>query len=500
MILHAEGNVKLYYLQTLCLIFFPGSTFSPDEEPGEGVPEVFVKVYPDNDNNACTAYVSIRLNDKICESSETVSYDVPLVMADHESLAVGRAFFAAGKELLGLTSPWGILTGIRPSKIAAKLLLAGNGVLKTRKILHEEYLLNPQKAALVTTVAGSEIKTLKSMPKNSCSLYISVPFCPTRCAYCSFVSYTTPKLLSLIDEYLNCLIKDLGNTFTTIRKLGFSIHTIYIGGGTPTILSAAQLKKLLSYIHRHLRDGEAVEFSLEGGRPDTITKEKVDMAVSYGVTRMSVNPQTLNDDILKEIGRKHTVADFYRAYDIVKASGIKDINIDLIAGLPGDDFKNFSDTMDKIIALHPTNITVHSFTVKKASDALKRNSAIYSTAGTDATKSVAYAQLKTKFAGYRPYYMYKQKNTIGNLENVGYAVDGAKCLYNVYMMEEKQTIFGVGAGAVTKLVSLTERPEDVRIKRIFQPKYPYEYLQENHDDLMKQTSLQILSFFDGTVS
>jgi len=496
MILHAEGNVKLYYLQTLCLIFFPGSTFSQDEKPGDGVPEVTVKVYPDA-NKACTAYVSIKLNDKICESSETVSYEEPLVMADHESLAVGRAFFAAGKELLSMTSPWGILTGIRPTKIASKLLLAGNGVLKTRKILHEEYLLNPQKAALVTTVAGSEIKILRNMPKNSCSLYVSIPFCPTRCAYCSFVSYTTPKLLSLIDEYLECLISDIHNTFRTIRKLGLSVHTIYIGGGTPTILSVNQLKKLLGTIHSHLHEGEAVEFSLEAGRPDTITKEKVDLAVSYGVTRMSVNPQTLNDDILREIGRKHTVDDFYRAYDIVKNSGIKDINIDLIAGLPGDDFKNFSETMDKIIALDPSNITVHSFTVKKASDALKRNSAIYSTAGVDATKSVSYAQLKTKFAGYRPYYMYKQKNTIGNLENVGYAKEGAKCLYNVYMMEEKQTIFGVGAGSVTKLVSILPTSDDIKIKRIFQPKYPYEYLKEDRKESADKTEEEILRFFNA---
>jgi oxygen-independent coproporphyrinogen-3 oxidase len=221
-----------------------------------------------------------------------------------------------------------------------------------------------------------------------------------------------------------------------------------------------------------------MEFTLEAGRQDTITEEKLAVAKEYGVTRVSVNPQTLNDDILKEIGRKHTVADFYRAFDIAKKSGIRDINVDLIAGLPGDDFKNFSETMDKIIDLAPTNITVHTFCVKKASDVLRNNSGIYSLTGGDASKSVSYSQLNTKFAGYKPYYMYRQKNTVGNLENVGFSIEGHEGIYNVLMMEEVQTIFAVGAGAVSKLVDYRgPKSNQTRIKRIFNPKYPYEYLR-----------------------
>ena len=196
------------------------------------------------------------------------------------------------------------------------------------------------------------------------------------------------------------------------------------------------------------------------------------------MTRISVNPQTLNDDILKEIGRKHTVEDFYRAYDIAKRSGIRDINVDLIAGLPNDDFKNFSETVDKVIELAPTNITVHTFCVKKASDALKNNSGIYSINATDATKGVAYSQLKAKFAGYKPYYMYRQKNTVSNLENVGFSLEGHEGMYNIFMMEETQSIFAVGAGAVTKLVDYkTVKDGGTKIIRIFNPKYPYEYLR-----------------------
>lgn len=478
MILKINGNINKYYVQTLCMVFFPGATFGENEVAGEGIPEVAVDVYPDKNGEAVSAYISIKLNDKLCEATETVYLDEEVTFGTHESVAVGRAAFAAGKELLGHTPPWGILTGIRPAKVAGGLLRSGKGVLKTKKIMRDEYFLNPQKAALAVSVASAELKLTKKMPKDTCSLYISIPFCPSRCAYCSFVSYTTKRLLSMIEEYLVVLLSELDETFAVIKKLGMTLTTIYIGGGTPTTLSADQLDRLLTKIDEHIDTQALLEFTLEAGRPDTITKEKLAVAKSHGVTRISVNPQTLSDDILREIGRRHTVEDFYRAYALAKESGIRDINVDLIAGLPGDDFKNFSETVDKIIELAPTNITVHTFCVKKASDALRNNSSVYSLTGGDAAKSVSYSQLKTKFAGYRPYYMYRQKNTVGNLENVGFSLEGHEGLYNIYMMEELQTIFAVGAGAVTKLVKHSETdPTDTKIKRIFRPKYPYEYLR-----------------------
>lgn len=478
MILHIDGNINKYYVQTLCMIFFPGSTFGEKEERGEDVPEVTVHVYPD-ENDLITAYVSIKLNDRVCEATESVSATAPAAIATNESIAVGRAMFAAGKELLGHIPPWGILTGIRPAKVAGSIMKRGNGILKTKRIMRDEYFLNPQKAALAVSVASNEMKLLKKMPKDTASLYISIPFCPSRCAYCSFVSYTTPRLLSLIDEYIDALLFELDETFATIKALGIKILTIYIGGGTPTTLSSTQLERIFKKIHEVIDVSQLAEFTLEAGRPDTITEEKLATAKKYGVTRISVNPQTLNDDVLRDIGRKHTVADFYKAFEIAKNSGIRDINVDLIAGLPSDDFKNFSETVDKIIELAPTNLTVHTFCIKKAADVLKNNSEIYSINVSDATKGVSYSQLKAKFAGYKPYYMYRQKNTVSNLENVGFSIEGHEGLYNVFMMEEIHTIFAVGAGAVTKLVDFrSDEDGGSRISRIFNAKYPYEYLRE----------------------
>ena len=505
MILNVNGDINRYYVQMLCMVFFPGATFGKDEVPAEGVPEVTVDVY--DNGNAASAYVTIKLNDRICEADETVPYTEEMNIANHASIAVGRAIFAAGKEMLGHIPPWGILTGVRPAKVAGNLLSTGKGIIKTKKIMRDEYFLNPQKAALAVSVASTENKIIKRMAEGTCSIYISIPFCPSRCAYCSFVSYTTPRLLSMIDEYIEALLLDLSDTLETVKALGLEVTTVYIGGGTPTTLNAKQLAKIFGKLEEYVDTSRLLEFTLEAGRPDTITREKLEVAKKHGVTRISVNPQTLNDDVLREIGRRHTTEDFFRAYELAKESGIKDINVDLIAGLPGDDFKNFSETIDKIIELQPTNITVHTFSVKKASDALRNNSGVYSLSGGDAAKSVSYSQLKTKFAGYKPYYMYRQKNTVGNLENVGFSLEGHEGLYNIFMMEETQSIFAVGAGAVTKLVRFDkETLKPTKIKRIFRPKYPYEYLREFEiNDSSKsvyneQGKREIFDFFKETLT
>lgn len=498
MILNVKGDINRYYVQSLCMVFFPGATFGEKETSAEDVPEVNVSVYQDPDTMSETAYVSIRLNDKVCEATETVSKDEEITIATHASIAVGRALFAAGKELLGHIPPWGILTGVRPAKVAATLLYAGKGIIKTRRILRDEYFLNAQKAALATSVASNEIKLMKRVPKNACSIYVSIPFCPSRCAYCSFVSSTTPRLLGMIDEYLDAMLDELKQTVSIINDIGISVQSIYIGGGTPTTLDPRQLERLLAEINLLVPTSSLLEFTLEAGRPDTITAEKLRIAKKYGITRISVNPQTLSDEVLKEIGRRHTTKDFYSAFDLAKKSGIRDINVDLIAGLPGDDFKSFSETVDKIIELAPTNLTVHTFCVKKAADILKNNSEIYSLASADAAKSVSYSQIKAKFAGYKPYYMYRQKNTVGNLENVGFSLEGHEGMYNIFMMEDIQTIFAVGASAVTKLVKTTEEGETI-IERIFNPKYPYEYLRQRNEskqsDGKKSFSQRVFEFY-----
>ncbi len=481
MILKINGDIDPYYVQTLCLLFFPGAKFAQNEQPSPDVPELELELRTDGEESAY-AHAVLKLGDIVSSGDgearmETTSAKTAIRL---KKVAVGRAVFEAGKGLFSRDIPWGILTGVRPSKVASGFLFGGSGLRNTKKILRDEYFVNPKKAALAVSVASTEMKLTRKLPSNLCSVYISIPFCPTRCAYCSFVSYTTEKLLSMVDDYLKTLYLDIDNVFSIIRELGLKVATVYIGGGTPTVLSPRQLKTLLDRVNKNIDVSTLMEFTVEAGRPDTITEEKLKIITSYGATRISVNPQTLNDDLLASIGRHHTVKQFYQAYEMAKKVGVENINVDLIAGLPGDDFGNFSNSMDSIIALAPENITVHTFSVKKAAD-LRRQGTIYSESLFDdtAAKCVEYSQLKTKFAGYKPYYMYRQKNTVGNLENVGFSLEGKEGMYNIFMMEELHSIFSVGAGAVTKLVDYKTPSEGAsKIKRIFTPKYPYEYLRD----------------------
>jgi oxygen-independent coproporphyrinogen-3 oxidase len=293
------------------------------------------------------------------------------------------------------------------------------------------------------------------------------------------VSYSSKRLLSWIPDYLERLLSEIRSMFEQINKLGLNVRTIYIGGGTPTILTADQLDLLLSTIADCTDVSKVAEYTLEAGRPDTITADKLKMAVGKSVTRMSVNPQTMNNVILSGIGRSHSADDFLRAYNIARESGMRCINTDLIAGLPGDDFSSFSESFDQILALAPENITVHTFCVTRAAEILRQDGNVYSRYGGDAGKCVDYSQIKSMHAGYKPYYMYRQKNTVGNYENVGFAKDGFEGLYNIYMMEEVHSIFAAGAGAVTKLVQYGGIDGKSCITRLANPKYPYEYLSDD---------------------
>ena len=500
MILRVEGTANKYYVQTLCMIFFPGSRFSENVQPSPDTPEIFVRLSRDGDK--MIGYATMKLGAKFVEAYGEASPNADIADPDRlEKIALGRAIFSAGKALLGYTNAWGILTGVRPAKVANEILRRGADMNKTKRILRDEYFVNPKKAALAVSVAAAENRLVKKLPDGLCSVYISIPFCPSRCAYCSFVSAATKKMLTLLDDYLLRLYVDIEHTFEIIRARGLRVATVYIGGGTPTVLDERQLATLLSHIRRFVDPETLFEFTLEAGRPDTITAEKLLVAKENGVSRISVNPQTLEENVLRIIGRRHTVDDFFRAYELAAASGIRDINIDLIAGLPGDNFHGFSSTIDRILPLGATNLTVHTFTVKKAANILKEEENYYSITGGDVAKSVEYSQLRTKAFGYRPYYMYRQKNTVGNQENVGYAKEGHEGYYNVFMMEELHSIFAVGAGAVTKLVR--ESPAGKReISRIFNPKYPYEYLRDAEKNVMGEEGRPSLfdrvnAFFDA---
>ena len=476
-----DSPINKYYVQTLCMIFFPGEKFSDDcaDEDGQ---YLYVKTV--SDETGVSSYAKLIHNGKTVISEKRVENIPERTNERTLKLAVGLAVVTCGVELLGYRPAWGMLVGVRPSKVATEMLNSGLSKSKVKKILTNDYLVIPKKASLAVDVALYEKKITGKSTAKDCSMYISIPFCPSRCTYCSFVSYTSSRLLSLIPDYLERLIKDIDTNFRIINDLGLNLKTVYIGGGTPTILDETMLERLLAKIISKVDVSKLEEFTLESGRPDTITPEKLAIAKAYGVSRICVNPQTLCDEILSCIGRDHTVEDFYNAYEIAKNAQIKTINVDLIAGLPRDNFKNFSATFDKVLKLQPENITVHTFCVKKSAEIRKTNSDIYDANGTVTGKCVDYSQIKAIQNSYLPYYMYRQKNATGNYENVGFTKEDHEGYYNIYMMEELHSIFAVGAGAVTKLVDNTDgtNSSKKKIVRLFNQKYPYEYLNEDKSE------------------
>ncbi len=488
--IEVEGDLNPYYIQTIAMTFFPGEKFSDGEDP-----RLLARVVLDD--RADGSYSTVVLTDS--DGGSVKADDLEPWRADGEDrtrkLSSGRAFFKAAVALTGYRPPWGIMTGVRPSKLATEFLTLGLSEKESADEMISSYLATPEKARLAVGVAKTESDLLKPGDSGKCSVYIAIPFCPTRCDYCSFVSYTSPRLLSLIPDYLVRLRDDIAFTAGIIRDLGLGVSTVYIGGGTPTVLDAPSLDALLGSLHG-LTDA-ADEFTLEAGRPDTITPEKMKIAVRHGVGRVSVNPQTLNDRVLASIGRKHTAEQFFEAYGIARDAGIASVNVDLIAGLPGDDPDSFSDTCERIVKLKPENLTVHTVTVKKS--AKLKEEGVWDREGREAERFVSVSAEHACAAGYRPYYMYRQKNTVGNLENVGYSLPGSECMYNVYMMEEIHSVFACGASAVTKLVSLPGADGYRDIKRIFESKYPYEYLRESEDGSLfekrKKLAADIRSFY-----
>lgn len=484
-----DSPVNKYYVQTLSMIFFPGEHFGEKNGEEIGEDEPFLYVRSEDCEECVVAVAEIEWKGKTCRAEYTAEKKADRSSERTLKLAVGGAVLSALGEMVGYRPAWGMMIGVRPSKVASEMLNAGISKTRVKKILTSDYLVIPKKAALATDIAVTEKRIVGDASLKDCSVYISIPFCPSRCTYCSFVSYTSKRLLGLIPEYLIRLKEDIRANFETIQKLGLRVRTIYIGGGTPTILDAEQLKDLLSYV-ASLTDVTALdEYTLEAGRPDTITEEKFAIAKEYGVTRVSVNPQSLSNDVLCGIGRNHSVEEFFRAFEDARRANFHTINVDLIVGLPGDNFRRFSNTMDKIIQLAPENITVHTFCVKKSAEILRMNSDIYSIRGGDAGKCVDYSQIRTHQAGYIPYYMYRQKNTVGNYENVGFSLPEHEGLYNIYMMEEIHSIFAAGAGAVTKLVDHSGSCIEARnIERLFYQKYPYEYLTEDRRESFAQAA------------
>ena len=375
------------------------------------------------------------------------------------------------KQLTGKTMPWGSLTGIRPTKLADQLQREG---LDWQRTFTELLGVSESKTKLVADVLATQGELHKH--KDGCAdLYIGIPFCVTRCSYCSFTSGEIERLKKYVEPYVDALCKDVDATLEFAKQRGIRIDNVYFGGGTPTSLSAEQLDRIMSHVTL-----DPIEYTVEAGRPDTIDKAKLDVFAKYGVHRISINPQTFNQQVLDVIGRRHTVADIYDKYELAKSYGFV-VNMDLIAGLPSETYDMFCHSIDSAIALAPDNITVHTLALKHGSVLREQNYA----SAEDVAKMVEYSHDKLYKAGYLPYYMYRQKFMADNLENVGFCKKGKPCLYNIGIMEEISNILACGTNAISKRIISHEN----RIERSANAKDVITYIERNDDYLNKKFEL-----------
>ena len=384
--------------------------------------------------------------------------------------ALKMAFYQAGTALLGGEPPWGALTGVRPVKLPTRAMLAGATEAQACRELEREYHVSPRRARLAVECARASLAEDRQLEEGQVSLYIGIPFCPTRCAYCSFVSADVGRALKLVDPYVEALLEEVRRTGQVLEQAGLRVRTLYVGGGTPTTLSASQLDRLLAAAEAHLPLAGCREMTVEAGRPDTITREKLEVLREHGIERISINPQTMSDQVPQAIGRRHTARDIREAFCTAREVDFACINMDLIAGLPQDSVEGFRDSLEEVLALRPENITVHTLAMKKGSRLMEEGGALPSGEETDRMVDLSLEALEG--AGYRPYYLYRQKYMSGGLENVSWCLPGTENHYNIIMMEELQSVLSLGAGGVTKLVDRSSG----RIVRLTNPKYPHDYL------------------------
>ena len=451
-----EGHDMMNAVQTTVQIFMPNEKYKPVEKVQED--GITVKSSVMGNDTTAQLYENGSL---ICEKTETADG----VTMQH---AVRSAVYHMLKEKTGQHFPWGMLTGIRPAKTINTYMDMGLTKDESIKKMIETYEMSPEKAELAATVATAERSILEKADKNGISLYIGIPFCPTRCLYCSFTSYPIDIYKTKVDGYVEALIKEL--KFLGEKAQGKRLDSIYIGGGTPTSLSAEHLDKIMAAVLETFDLSNILEYTVEAGRPDTITAEKLKVIKKNGASRISVNPQTMNDETLKLIGRRHTVDDIKRVFYEARSVGHDNINMDLILGLPGEGEDEVKNTMEEIKKLSPESLTVHA--VKRASR-LKETLGDYDLAKAMLMENILGLSAKgAAEMGLAPYYMYRQKNMLGSFENVGYAKKGFESIYNVVIMEETQSIYAAGAGASTKLYD----PETDRIERIFNVKNVDEYI------------------------
>ncbi len=449
-------------IRELLMAFYPGEKFVHERTDG-------VSFYTEGTLTAPEEIFTIRLTD-VVEGADIVSAEesFPVDYEDRKSTksAIKRTLYHMLSERTGRSLPWGTLTGIRPTKIALGRLDEGESAEEIKKVLTKDYLVSEAKADLTIETAEREQDLLGSFDyRSGYSLYIGIPFCPTTCLYCSFTSFPIGAWKKRVPDYIEALCKEMA--WVSERMKGKRLDTVYFGGGTPTSLGAGELDEILCKLEELFDLSTAREITVEAGRPDSITEEKLDVLRSHGITRISINPQSMKQETLDLIGRFHTVDMVKEKFALARGMGFDNINTDIIMGLPGENADDVRNTMEEIEKLAPENITVHSLAVKRAARLnLEMDKYASLIGGDDIAEMIDLAARDVREMGLRPYYLYRQKNMAGNFENVGYALPGKECLYNILIMEEKQTIMACGAGTTTKVVfpgvDRHEREENVK--------------------------------------
>lgn len=475
--LYVKNHNFHFELENLTRLFFPNEKITVIRDFSEPQPPYIYTEVSDK--------ITISVNIGSFNKSETA---VKKLTDDDNELVSAQLLYKLLCDFTGLTQPWGILTGVRPVKLLRRLAEESNEEQAVKKF-EKDFFVSNEKIALSRETEHNERKILELSKPESFSLYVGIPFCPSRCSYCSFVMASIERAEKLIEPYTKLLCEEIKRTAEIASKLGLRLETVYFGGGTPTTLSAEQLDTVLKTVNKSFDMSTCREFTVEAGRPDTIDIAKLFTLKENKVDRISINPQTVNDEVLKTIGRKHTAQQFFDAFELARKCGFDNINTDLIAGLPTDTPESFKNSLDSIVRLNAECITVHTLCMKRASRLTTEGVTLDLQQARDAREMLAYTQNILGQNEYIPYYMYRQSRMVGNLENVGWSKRGFESLYNVYVMDETHTILACGSGGVTKL----KRNNPDYLERIFNFKYPYEYI-DRFDELIQRKS-GIMQFY-----
>ena len=462
-----RGHEDRYAVEQLMLALFP-------EEAGTAVSTL------SRGKTWITAGAAVTRNGRTSRAARRIKANEESVRLRRRALQ--QAFYAAALPLLPGAPPWGALAGVRPTKITSKYLSEGHTPKEADRLLKDVYYVTPERRRLAVDCSLATLRAKEKLLPEDISLYVGIPFCPTRCAYCSFVSRGIGKKTELVEPYLTALTKEIRFTASLLASSGRRVRTVYIGGGTPTTLSSSQLAALLDTMRGELDLSGCLEFTVEAGRPDTLDPEKLRVLHEHGADRISINPQSMVDSVLRASARPHRAEDIRRCYAQALDAGFRLINMDLIAGLPTDTPEGFRYSLEEVAALEPANITVHTLALKKGADLMERREGLLPPEAIAGMLDFTGNTLRN--LGYGPYYLYRQKYMSGSFENVGWSKPGTDCLYNIYMMEEVHTILSLGGGGMTK-VNLP----DGKLLRFHNPKFPEQYMTALDDTLAQKKEI-----------